>query len=721
MKFLHRKAIPLFYNLLFFFVPLVLFPSTSEIFEFNKMVLTYLLTILVVTAWIIKMILERKVIFRRTILDIPLLLFLSTQILSTVTSIDIRTSIFGYYSRYHGGLLSSISYSLLYWAFVSNMRTKETLKSIKVLFVSAILVSIYGVLEHFGIDKDIWVQDVQHRVFSTLGQPNWLAAWIVALIPVTWAFGLNSKLKIQSLKLQLKNQNFWLWIVLSGLFFLTLLYTRSRSGLLGFAVANLVFWLGIAFLTIYQKIKIAQIFKKFLILNFTFLILALASGTPWTPSAKDLLLKTTQPIDQQIDKSAPPAPALEVGGTASSEIRKIVWTGAVNIWKNYPIFGTGVETFAFSYYNFRPVEHNLVSEWDFLYNKAHNEYLNFASTTGTVGLLSYGFLIISVIYSFIRKIDVTNHTNDSRKTRKKDISEDSQTIRNFRDINGCIPIALLAGYVSILVTNFFGFSVVPVALLFFLYPAIAITLGRENGSAEKWKNQEQLSPPQTIGIIISCSLALWLFYSVAKYWYADYLYARGKLNNDAKNFVEARELLTKAVELSPKESIFWEELSDSSTKIALASYGQENQLLAERFATTAISESAKSVTLSPANVNLKRTRAKMFIELSALNPNYLINARDTLLKAVEQAPTDAKLYYNLALAYVRTGESEKAIEILTKTIDMKTNYRNARFALALLYIDQNEIEIARQQLEYILKFIAPEDQMVKQELEALSI
>jgi len=137
----------------------------------------------------------------------------------------------------------------------------------------------------------------------------------------------------------------------------------------------------------------------------------------------------------------PAGPALETGGTESGAIRKIVWKGAIEIWKHYPVFGTGVETFAYSYYKFRPVEHNLVSEWDFIYNKAHNEYLNLAANTGTVGLLSYLFLTGTAVYLFAKK---------SR-------------------------FELLAGYAGLLVSNLFGFSVVPTQLLLLLFPAIALT------------------------------------------------------------------------------------------------------------------------------------------------------------------------------------------------------------------------------------------------------
>ena len=217
------------FAILFFFTPLILWPFTSEVFEFNKMVFVYAMTTLSVASWIIRMIIKKRFIFRRTILDWPLIGYLVTSLASTLFSIDPRTSWLGYYSRFNGGMLSIISYSLLYWAFVSNMDHKSALSAMRYMLYAAVIVSIYGILEHFGVDKNIWVQDVQNRVFSTLGQPNWLAAFLIALMPLAWSKMLNAKSQMLN-------------YFLSALFFITLLFTKSRSGFLGFVFADLIFW-----------------------------------------------------------------------------------------------------------------------------------------------------------------------------------------------------------------------------------------------------------------------------------------------------------------------------------------------------------------------------------------------------------------------------------------------------------------------------------------------
>ncbi len=681
------NLIPFLFNTLFFFVPLVLSPKTSELFEFNKVVLIYAVTIIIVSSWLIKMISERKVIFRRTILDYPLLIFLGAQLVSMFFSIDPHTSFFGYYSRFHGGFLSSLSYSLLYWAYVSNMNFSKTKKTIYIIFISAILVSIYGVLERLGIDKNIWVQDVQNRVFSTLGQPNWLAAWVAALIPITWALIISKGQKYKY------HQGL---LGIFSLFFLVLLYTRSRSGILGFAASYFTFWSGYYLLN--KNFK--TILKSFLQITLLALIITSVVGTPWTPNLNDLFKKFDNAESQLA--SAPVGPALEIGGTESGEIRKIVWKGAVNIWKGYPVFGSGVETFAYSYYNFRPVEHNLVSEWDFLYNKAHNEYLNFLATTGTVGFLSYLGVLLSIIYIFVGPWFVKHKQKITKPTEKQ-----------------ILPLAFLSGFSSILVTNFFGFSVAPVALLFFLYPAMVVTIVIKDDIQTTTLRNKSINAPQAISGGMVLIVAFYFLFFLSRYWYADTLFAEGKLQNDADNFTHAREILIKATKYSPKEAIYYDELSEATSGIALNLSESANEDAAKQFALTSIKESARAVELSSSNLNIRRNRARLFIRLSIIGPTYLVGAKETLIEAVKLAPTDAKLFYNLGLTLARLGETNEAIEILEKTIEMKANYRNARFAQALLLIDVSRNEEAISELTYILEKISSEDELVRLQLEEL--
>jgi len=615
----------LVFGLLFFLIPLVFYPKSSEVFEFNKIILLYSGTIGITSIWAIKMIVQKKIIFRRTILDIPLVIFLMSQAISTLVSIDPHTSIFGYYSRFNGGLLSTAAYCLLYWAFVSNISLREARKVICLALFSGLIVSIYGILEHTGrspscllinrqFNAACWVQDVQERVFATLGQPNWLAAYLVALSPLAWAQTLKTKR--------------WLFYSLAFLFFATLLFTKSRSGLLGFVAADLVFWA-----LIFWKHK-KKYLKNFIILNSLFLILIVIFGIPWTT----------------IQSNKAQEPALESGGTESGQIRKIVWRGAIDIWKAHPLFGTGVETFAYSYYQFRPQEHNLVSEWDFLYNKAHNEYLNFAANTGSAGLLTYTVLILFSL----------------------------RQIFKFKFQN----IALLAGYASILITNFFGFSVVPISLLFFLYPALAVA--QDQKSKPKSPNLRNLSASQKAQIAIVLGILLYALSLTLNYWRADFAYSEGKAASKNLEVQTAVIKLNEAIERSPAEALYHNELAETYGLIAAAFFEEKEATFSARYATAAIEESNTAFRLSPRNINIRKSRANLFSELSIIDETLLLESIKALEDIAKIAPTDAKVFYTLGSFYMRAGQNQKALESLQKALQLKPDYQKARNLLEKL-------------------------------------
>src|SRR3990167_4399133 len=113
-----NKLFSFSFYLLFFLTPLAFYWRTSELFEFNKMIVVYIFTVIICSLWIIRMIIEKKLVFVRSILDIPILIFLFSQILSTVFSIDSRTSILGFYSRFHGGFFFSISFFFFFFFFL---------------------------------------------------------------------------------------------------------------------------------------------------------------------------------------------------------------------------------------------------------------------------------------------------------------------------------------------------------------------------------------------------------------------------------------------------------------------------------------------------------------------------------------------------------------------------------------------------------------------------
>jgi putative inorganic carbon (HCO3(-)) transporter len=662
------------FNLLSFLLPLALYTHTSELFEFNKIILLYSFTAIIAGYWLILMIAKRKIIFRRTILDIPLLLFLASQLVSTILSIDMRTSFLGYYSRFNGGLISLICYALLYWVYVSFMTHKDTLKLLRTVVVSAVLVSIYGSLEHFGhspsclvitksFDVSCWVQDVQLRVFATLGQPNWLGAWLAAIIPLSWLLAEKKK----NLTYQLLNV----------LFFSALLFTKSRSAILGLAVGYVIYWAGNFWL---KKKRIKIYLKQFIPITFFFLVLTLLIGSPWTPSLNEIISKNQAEKPQINSLEQDIVPSIQRGGTESGDIRKIVWTGAWDLFKLYPIFGSGVETFGLAYYQTRPAAHNNVSEWNFLYNKAHNEYLNFLSTTGIFGFSAYILVLAAALLTFV-------NLRSLKKTQ----------------------LALLASFSTILVSNFFGFSVVPVSFLTFILPAMAISTRNNKTNKLKTLDLQQLDSQQKIAGLVVLGLTLYILWQIASYWYADTLYAKADSYSKAGDQQQAQDYVDQAISLTPNEAVYHNLLADIFFKSAQVAYGAGESDKANSLVAQMSVELDKAHELSPRNIKLIKSAANMYSNISNYNAQYL-PATIKYLEILEQfAPTDASVYYIKALTMARLGQKDEAFRLIEKTLELRPKYKNARLLYAVLLAEDEQKDKAREQIKYVNTYISPDD------------
>lgn len=397
-------------------VPLIFLTNTTELFELPKFLLTCFLAILILIFWLLRCFFEKKLIFRRTALDKPLIIFLVLGFVSWSLSVDRTMSWWGYYSRWNGGLLSWLVYSLLYWSAVSNLDRKHALYIVNCSLFIAVLVSLWAIGESTGhsfscllvthsFDVGCWVQKVQERVFASLGQPNWLAAYLLALLPLPLSLSL---LKERDVRVR------WLSALGSALMFLALYLTHSRSGFLALGVGSIVY----ASFT-YSK-KLLWLLIPIIFVATTYTLLLLHSST------------------------------LPNSGTESVGIRvRNVWPGAIAAWASSPktmLIGWGPETFSIAYARYRPASHNLTSEWELLYNKAHNEYLNTLTTTGLLGLLAYLYLLYTICANFVTKCD------------------------------NRLTVALFAGWTTLLVTNFWGFSVTLTNTLLLLLPALALTL-----------------------------------------------------------------------------------------------------------------------------------------------------------------------------------------------------------------------------------------------------
>lgn len=747
---------------LFFLVPLVFTTDNSELFELSKMWITWGLTTVIATAWITRMIATRQFHVKRTPLDIPLLLFLSSQIISTLLSLDMRISIWGYYSRFNGGLLSTIAYIILYYALVSNLTIKAVRRILYISITSATLVVLWGLPAHFGIDPTCYIVrgsfDISCwtdqfvptvRIFSTIGQPAWMAAYVSFLLPVILAFLVKIFFSQSSQQPTTKDsprgeagQRLTTlfsplaisYMLLAIVFYIALIFANTRAGFLGFLAGFAFFWAVMLFAS-FRKTLILFVLCTllFALCNFLFgvpipQLQQFSIGTNVQQSVMKAITppSKSQPIAKIEPSSKPSLEQTEIGVaniTDSGNIRKNVWRGAMNAWEANPIFGTGVETFAFAYYKHKPIEQNVTSEWDYLYNKAHNEYLNYLATTGLYGLLTYlifiGWFWYIVAKCFLKEgLQVLNGENKDSPLKPEYVY---------------LTLGLMAGLLTIYISNFFGFSVVIVNLYLFLTPGFVFILLKKLDPEKKFPASVRAEPATEISTIRYVSIGVvWItcfytLYLLLRFWNADRAYALGNNLNRVGQFQQAYPLLLKAVEERENEPVFQDELAYSSAVLSAAYAGQKDEQHTKQFTKQAINLSDEILKNHPNNIVFLKNRVRMLYELSKINPQYLMTALEAIQKAYELAPNDAKIAYNYGVLLGQTGQVQQGIRILEKTREIKPDFRDVYFALGLFYrdlatnngktvVNQEYEKKAEENLQYILKNLSPNDKQVSDQL-----
>ncbi|MFH1896303.1 MAG: O-antigen ligase family protein [bacterium] len=403
--------------------PLLVTPQTYELFEFPKMIFVYLTASILLGHLLWKQATRKDNNltiwqFSHVRLLWPVGLYALTFLISFTFSQNHSVSFYGYYTRFNGGLLSLAAYLTTFVFVYRNMNTEKKINALmKVILLASVPVSLYAVGQHFGIDAEYWVQNVKLRVFSTLGQPNWLAGYLLVVMPVTvWLFLYKSY----------KSYATYAAIVLFGLQFTAFWFTYSLSGLLGFAV------LTPAFILLNKKL-VQKNPKKLALLAGVCLSVAILFPGPLGARIKEFKNVAQNKMAAYAAEEVLPA----TGGDTGT-IRLLVWQGSLKLWLSSPkvfLIGAGPETFAFSFLKFRLEGLNYTSEWDFLYNKAHNEYLNLLATQGILGLSAY----LGMIYW------------------------------GFKKARSAFEKALVAGIIGMSVSLFFGFHTVVTSLYLWVY------------------------------------------------------------------------------------------------------------------------------------------------------------------------------------------------------------------------------------------------------------
>ncbi|WP_459129518.1 O-antigen ligase family protein [Guggenheimella bovis] len=291
---------------------------------------------------------------------------------------DIEYAFIGSNAR-HDGILSMAFYMIAYFVAKSS---RITMKFLKGVIVSSILICIYGVLQFYHLDPpflhlypDSWIG----LTFSTMGNPNFLGSYLVLVLPI-------------SLYVALKERKPVYFIPFAFILF-TLLCTRTRGAWIGFGVSMIVLFS--LSLRVFPK-------KRVIIYGLIALLITGAVFVGFDRTSNGVLTKRVTIAKVDVKKVVTDPEHAKTAGTN----RVYLWKKCIELIKEKPLLGYGVENMSDAMYT----RYKAQIEKDFgkylNWDKAHNEYLNILVSGGIPALILYlGFIILVLMKAFKRLKD----------------------------------------------------------------------------------------------------------------------------------------------------------------------------------------------------------------------------------------------------------------------------------------------------------------------------
>ena len=163
-------------------MPVFFLPWTIEVIELNKQLLLVAGAAIAGMAWFGKMLIERRVEYRRSVVNVMVVLYAVLYIVSAWFSENRYLSFVGDFGQEKAGVLTLVSFVILYFVSVSNLRTKEEVsKVLHALIIGGLVAAVFAVFQGFGLFM-LPFEFAKTASFNTVGTVASLGVYVTALI-----------------------------------------------------------------------------------------------------------------------------------------------------------------------------------------------------------------------------------------------------------------------------------------------------------------------------------------------------------------------------------------------------------------------------------------------------------------------------------------------------------------------------------------------------------
>ncbi|MFN3453733.1 MAG: O-antigen ligase family protein [Pseudobdellovibrio sp.] len=588
-------------------------------FEMIKAYFSTLAVCLMLGIYLVKTFLEDKIVLRTNIWLIGLSIYTVAYLTSFAFAGNYYSSIWGVLNLPAGSVMTVLTFVVLSFLAVEVFTDKEGFKTLAKVFVfTAFIMSIYGVIQHFGGDPINWwvYNEMEYRALSTMGQPVGFGTVVGCCLPLCFVFLINAK----------DRKGLIFWIIAFVTMNMGLMYSGSRLPIFGYFIVMFIY---LGFLLIFRKKLHFLNWKK------VGLAYALVVGCAFV-----YYLDEHNALKEKLEVKA-----IKTGyGT-----RFITWGTAFEMWKQHPLLGVGPENFGEQFNRIQTVEQNYGESWNLIWHKAHNEFIHYLATTGAVGFAAYLMLIVLMFVPVFKIL------------RDKDWTFDY-----------LYSIALLGGFGFLLLTHMTAFSFIPTLMFFYLFPAMNFNfsgLGKTVTLTNKLTKKMRLA---LSGIVI-CVLTF-VMYIVSNVWFADMNYndARRQLIG-AGNFDAANVYLEKAIEQNPWNAEYWCFRSDVYYNFLARSLRDPKTLdyKKQELFNEIVKSSDRCVEMDSGKSDLWRARGTLFLSLAQMAPPAIDKSIEAFQKAIEVFPNSPYNHLSLANVYRKKGRNDLAVASLKMALSKR--------------------------------------------------
>lgn len=275
------------------------------------------------------------------------------------------------------GLITMYGYFVTFVIFEKNFKYSE--RFFEYIIAAVVIVSAWGVVQtiipeyiNFSfINKDIILTKM---AVGNMGNPNFFSSFLLIFLPICMVKYLEKK-DIA-------------YLFATSIIFAAFVCARTLGGYITFIVVFVI----LAVIMYRYFLNKKEFIKRFLILTFalilSFIAVSLINGTSYFNE----LLSSKQNIEQ-----------LKEGSDDFGSKRGLAWKIAVAVIKDYPLFGTGLETFGLKTITNDRYYYDEYKGQGFYFDKAHCEYLQIAAVTGIPALVVYLTFLTILGINLIKK------------------------------------------------------------------------------------------------------------------------------------------------------------------------------------------------------------------------------------------------------------------------------------------------------------------------------